>query len=666
MKLCLLLIVIVVSPSAIQLLQAEELETIVVTGTRMQSLPGKAALQSEDDVRYIAATHPSEQFVRIPGAWISRGGGQEQLTALRSPVWTGPGSCGEVVVAEDGVPIRPSGFCNVNQLMEINTEQSGGMEALSGTQGGAVYGANAIHGVINVLTLPLKASASVRVEGGPDDYGRTEWLQGNQDGYLAVNAAHDGGYQDSSGYDQQKLTWKQRQWVGDTSLTHTLTAMHLDQQSIAYLVGDGAYRDDERQRENTKPDAYRDVDALRYVQAWDWEQGHYAYSVKPYARYSAMDFTQHFNFQEPMEENSQRSAGVQAHMNRLNLSWGEWQSGAEMEWGQGTVKEWQTLPTVGTAVTGTHYDYQVAMQTAAVWQALTWHVREQLDAQAGLRVDRVIYDYDNGTADGVLGRFTRPADRTDSFTLVSPRVGLVYTDQWTNEWYANVSRGHRAPQTAELYRLQGNQQVADIDEVSAVGTELGWRGQARKDSDWQTGWNVTLFSMHKDGVIIRNSRSVLENNAKTEHEGVEIGLQQHLPKAFYLTAAATYAEHRYTSDVFDKSVAVKGNLIDTAPRTLGSVQIGWQPADTRLELEWVHLGDYSLNPENTYTYGGHDLFNFRVNQNVSKQWDVFLRLMNLTNREYAERADVTASGAVQPRYFVGTPRALFIGAEWNY
>jgi outer membrane receptor protein involved in Fe transport len=506
----------------------------------------------------------------------------------------------------------------------------------------------------------------VRIEGGPNDYSRVQWQQGDQDGYLAINGTHDGGYQDSCGFDQQKMSWKQQQTVGDKTLTHYLTATHMDQQSISYLVGDEAYRDDARKRDNDKPEAYRDVDAVRYVQSWDWQQQDFAFSVKPYLRYSAMDFTQHFNFQEPLEENNQHSAGIQAIANRLHLSWGEWQSGAEMEWAQGQVKEWQTLPTVGTAVQGTHYDYQVDMQTAAAWQSLTWHMLDQVDVQGGVRLDRVLYNYDNATEDGAYGRFNRPADRSDGYTLVSPRVGLIYTDTFANEWYASLSRGNRAPQTGELYRLQGKQSVADISEVTADGGELGWRGTARDKSDWETQWNIALFSMHKDGVIIRNSNSVLENSAKTTHEGIEVGVQQSLPADFYLDVAATYAEHRYASEVFDKSLNVDGNRMDTAPRTLGSVQLGWRPANTRLELEWVHVGNYALNPENTFTYAGHDLLNFRASQQLSREWNVFFRVMNLTDQEYAERADVTAAGTVQPRYFVGLPRSVFVGVEWTY
>ena len=151
------------------------LETVDVSATRTDDIPGKAALLDESDVKDTGAVHPAELMDQVPGVWISRGGGQENLTALRSAVFTGPGSCGEFLFAEDGVPVRPSGFCNVNQFIEINSEQAGGIEVLSGTSAGSFYGANAIHGVINTLSLPLEERHSMRLEGGPNDYARMLW-----------------------------------------------------------------------------------------------------------------------------------------------------------------------------------------------------------------------------------------------------------------------------------------------------------------------------------------------------------------------------------------------------------------------------------------------------------------------------------------------------------
>ncbi len=635
-----------------------ELQTIEVVGTRAQTLPGKAEIISAADVEQVNAAHPAELLNRVAGVWVSRGGGQEHLTALRSPVWTGAGACGEVLYAEDGVPVRPSGFCNANQLMEMNTEQAGGVEVLRGAQGGSLYGANAVHGVINVLTLPVQQQDStVRVEGGPNDYARLMWKQALDAGYVAFNNTHDGGYQDSSGFDQQKLSAKFQQQLSDVQLTHSFTATRLDQQSIGYLVGADAYQDDARKTENPNPDAYRDANAFRYVQSWDWSDDDYRYSIKPYLRHSDMDFTQHFNPGQPLEKNGHNSVGVQGLMQRDHFAWGAWHAGAEVETATAWTQEWQALPMVAGSPQGDHYDYRVAMHTAALWQEVVWHVSDRIDAQLGARADRIFYDYDNRIGDGVSGKYVRPADRGDGFTLLSPRLGMVYTDAADNEWYASLSAGKRAPQTAELYRLQNGQ--ADIGAESMDAAEIGWRGKNQTGTDWA----IALFDMRKDHVIVRNSANVLDDDARTVHRGVEFSVQQQWQSGWFVAIEAAYAEHRYNSDVV---AGADGNIMDTAPRTLGAVQWGWQHAGLRAELEWQHMGKYYLDAENLFEYTGHDLLNLRVQQALDTRWTVFARLMNMTNEDYAERADVTVKPPVQPRYFVGLPRSIFLGIEWNY
>ena len=642
------------------------LETVDVSATRTDDIPGKAALLDESDVKDTGAVHPAELMDQVPGVWISRGGGQENLTALRSAVFTGPGSCGEFLFAEDGVPVRPSGFCNVNQFIEINSEQAGGIEVLSGTSAGSFYGANAIHGVINTLSLPLEERHSLRLEGGPNDYARMLWQEGDDDSYLALNTAHDGGYVDSSGYDQQKMSWKQRQQFSDVSLTHYLTAAHLDQQSIGYLEGEDAYKDSYRRRDNSRPDSYRDADAIRYVQSWDWQAGEYQHSVKPYLRHTEMDFTQQFVFPQAFEKNGHNSAGVQWIFKHDDFDWGVWQGGADIDLARAWTKEWQEAPATPFSPQGIHYDYSVDMKTAGLWQDLVWHISDRLDGQAGIRADRVLYDYDNQTANGRAGKFMRPADRADGFTLVSPRVGLVYTDGFNNEWYASAATGNRAPQTAELYRLQGLQTEASIGAVSADGGEIGWRGSVAERDGGNTRWKVALYDMHEKHVIIRNANNVLSDDAKVKDRGVEITLEQYWSAGWFAGVAATYAEHRYNSAVFDRSTSVDNNIMDTAPRTLGSAHVGWQQDKTRIELEWQHMGDYYLDPEHAFSYEGHDLLHLRAQYGLDSAWTVYARLMNVTDDDYAERADVTAFPVEVPRYFVGLPRSLYLGVEWNY
>jgi outer membrane receptor for ferrienterochelin and colicin len=60
-------------------------------------------------------------------------------------VLTGPGSCGSFLLLEDGIAVRPTGFCNVNELFELPSEQAEAIEVIRGPAS-ALYGSNAVHG----------------------------------------------------------------------------------------------------------------------------------------------------------------------------------------------------------------------------------------------------------------------------------------------------------------------------------------------------------------------------------------------------------------------------------------------------------------------------------------------------------------------------------------
>src|SRR5262245_48841765 len=151
--------------------------TIVVTANREArdslTTPASVSRVGGDEIAELSAKHQSEVLNEIPGVYVQRGSGAESLAGIRSPVLTGAGACGAFLVAEDSLPIRSVGSCNLNELFALNYEQAGAVEVLRGP-GSAMYGASAVHGIINVLTprvvdLP---EFSAGLEGGSDSFAR--------------------------------------------------------------------------------------------------------------------------------------------------------------------------------------------------------------------------------------------------------------------------------------------------------------------------------------------------------------------------------------------------------------------------------------------------------------------------------------------------------------
>ena len=103
-----------------------------------------------EELKRISQIHYQQALNRLPGVNIHRNNGQESLAAIRSPVFTGAGACGAFLVAENGIPVRSSGFCNVNEMFDTHSESADRIEVVRGP-GSAFWGSNAMHGLINVV-----------------------------------------------------------------------------------------------------------------------------------------------------------------------------------------------------------------------------------------------------------------------------------------------------------------------------------------------------------------------------------------------------------------------------------------------------------------------------------------------------------------------------------
>ena len=127
------------------------LPEVVVSSSREEQLasatPVSVGVIRGEEIRETHGHHPAEIVNRTPGVYVSNFGGEGHATAIRQPITTKP----VYAYLEDGVPIRSTGFFNHNALYEINIPQAGPGRDIKGP-GTAVYGSDAVGGVVNVFT----------------------------------------------------------------------------------------------------------------------------------------------------------------------------------------------------------------------------------------------------------------------------------------------------------------------------------------------------------------------------------------------------------------------------------------------------------------------------------------------------------------------------------
>ena len=648
-------------------------EEIVVVAGSLQSKAGRGTSFSALDtaqIDRIRPTHPAEVLSQIPGVWITRGSGQEHLTAIRSATLTGAGSCGAFLFLEDGIPIRPTGFCNVNNLFEMNIEQASAVEVWRGP-GSAVLGGNAMKGAINVITRMPEATR-IGVEGGSYGHGQirleTRTELGGFDWGVTANATQSDGYQSQTGYEQYKLNSVLEGLLGGWELRATLSGTVLHQETAGFVVGTDAYEDGALRKSNPNPEAFRDARSARLAVQFSRD----AWTITPYARRSQMNFIQHFLVGKPLEDNDQTSAGVmvghrfETHTLTLN-------SGLQLEAFRGGLREFQRSASIGSAFivatrpAGLHYDYEVDGRSAAGFYDLDLAIGERWHLLHSGRLEWQKLDYNNKALDGNTrddGRpcafggclYTRPADRKDSYTDLAGRVGVAFDLAADQQLYATIGSGFRPPQAVELYRLQSGQRIADLKSEGLISVEAGYK------SRWL---QAAAFAERTRDVILRDSSGFNISEGRTKAHGIELSSNYVAGKSDF-SASLTWARHQYD---FDRALGGgetihKGDDVDTAPRFMGYLRWGYQISETlhhELDVNWVD--DYFTNADNTRRYEGNLVVNWRGDWQASPELRVFARVINVTNDRYADRADFAFGN---DRYFIAMPRQFYLGVDYTF
>jgi iron complex outermembrane receptor protein len=657
--------------------QEESMPAIVVTGTRQArnifELPGNDSVVDQARIAAEMPERPSELLNQLAGVGIEQGGGEEEIAAIRSPALSGGAGQGSVLLLEDGVPLRAAGFGNVNGLYEANPELSGSIELVRGP-GSALYGSNAVHGLINFIPRAPSDVFSADVDGTIGSFGYAQAMGSVSDRFgdnavrLSAEDHHESGWRDDSRMDEQKYVLRDVWQSGDDTLTATVSGQNLNQQTGAYITGKDAYLNYAVAKTNPIPTAYRQADSVRGMVRWQHAfSDSLQLSVTPYARYTEMNFMMFFLPSQAIQNNAHYSAGVQNMLYKSFAGGHSLIAGLDAEYTDGWYTEFQNKASFTQGGNlyphGLHYDLNVASEVVAPYLHSEWRIFDDTRATLGVRMEQTFYDYVNQASTGIFGLYQRPASRSDEFTTVTPKFGLV--QQWQS-WlssYLNLSRGARAPQVTDLYELQNKQVVGQVKSETLDSAEIG--SHAVLDG---VRVDLAAYAMHKNHYFYRAADGTNVPNGVTEHQGVELELSAPLPGGFDVATAATYAQHTYDFNRRDSTfinTVTAGSTIPNAPRSMANTRLGYRFApESRAEVEWVHMGSYFTDNADSHFYGGHELFNLRVSAKLADGVFLHGKMMNMLDRRYADRAAITTTGIDQ--YFPGAPRSFLAGLAAHF
>ena len=658
--------------------EAVEVGELVVSASheaqRRTETPASIGVVTADALQATRPAHPSDVMNRVAGVWVNVTAGEGHTTAIRQPRTTTP----VYLFAQDGVPTRSTGFFNHNALYEVSLPQADRIEVVKGPMS-ALYGSDAIGGVVNVLTRPPggESSGGVTVEGGAWEFGRVlaeATLAGERDAVRAeINVTRTAGWRDATGYDRETATLRWDRHSNGSTLSTVATVSRIDQGTAG---SSGISRDDFRDAPelNYTPISYRRTWAVRLYSAYENVAGDALWSVTPFVRWNRMEILPDWTlaFDPGVWETGHSSIGALLKYRReLPSLRARVILGTDVDYSPGHHLERAIVPardgrvftsyTVGAPL----YDYDVRFAGISPWVQAEAAPADALRLVAGLRFDRVAYRYDNGLGELTSGPHRRPASTSVAYHQLSPKLGATLRAADWLHLYAAYGRGFRAPSEGQLFRQGRADNTIGLRPVIADNAEAGARGTIAGRIDYELA--VYRMTKRNDILNLTNADGSTEtaNAGETLHRGVELTAGVALAANVHIDVAWSRSRHTYERWRPRPGLSFSGNEMEDAPRDLVNVVASWRPAalghDGGLSLEWRRVGSYWMDAANTHRYPGHDLLHARLGVRVTDRALLFARVMNAGDERYAESAAFTPARGEE--LAPGLPRALYIGVE---
>ena len=657
---------------------AIEIDHIVVSATgereRLASTPVAMGAVERTEIQTARPAHPSEIMNRMAGVWVNVTGGEGHTMAIRQPMTTDP----VYLYLEDGIPSRSTGFFNHNALYEINLPQADGIEVIKGP-GTALYGSDAIGGVVNVSTRAPsgRAELGLTAEGGAYGWARVLASASNTFGAnglrLDVNYTRTDGWRDATNYDRQSATARWDSYFGGGRLKTVVAFSNIDQQTAGSSgVSSAAF--DTMPTLNLTPISFRKVRAVRVSTSYERQGARSLISLTPYARYNSMAMIPNWTltFDPQLSRTANSSLGLLArYRHDIGALDARLIVGADLDYSPGSRFERQIAVTrQGQVFTSYHdssavYDYDVSFRGISPYAHLEAEPLPHLRVVVGARLDALGYNYDNLLSDTAAGRWRRPADTTLSYHRLNPKVGATYSLGTGATVFAAFRAGFRAPSEGQVFRQGSAVNTIGLAPVKVESYELGVRGRIARFTYDLAAYTMTKFDDILSHTLPSGATETV-NAGETRHRGVELGLGLEATRDLVITAGYTYGRHTYERWQPSSTSNFSGNEMDVAPRGFGTARVRYSPVmlgGGDVSAEVVRMGWYFMDPANTNIYWGHTLLNVRASYVLQGHTTIFARLMNATNRRYAERATFTTARGQE--LAPGLPRTVYLGVQYQ-
>jgi len=610
-------------------------EELVLTATRLadtiqelRRVPGQVYVVTAQDIQQQNARTVQEALRQVPSivSYNSVGNTFQPTIDLRG--FNAQPASG-VSVFVDGVRINDPDSNAVNlDLVPIQDVER--IEVLPGAT--AVFGANALGGVINIITKRGGQSPQTTLEAvwGSDNHYR---LRGTTSGpirdfdyYVSTTWDRESGYRDDSDGRVNSLTGK----VGyrplettDLSLTYAYVNDRLEQAGTLGLA------DLDRSRKaNISP-----IDFSATEQSGITFQGRQAlpagFSVAGtgfYRQISRDLQTVGLTTTGRALTDTDTTGGIVQVSHDLRLS------AVRNSFAFGGEIRHSGIATGSTSTFGPS-QREIDEEAYGLFAQETLDILSNLTVTGAVRYDLTRYGFED---------VITPANNGGKrFSRVTPRAGITYTPWNLVTVYGNYGEGFRVPTTDELFAFAGLGSNPNLTPVKSRTYEVGARLRPLAWLEMTGAYFLTdvrddiLFLPDPTGVTFGQN----QNAPESRRQGVEIGLRLRPHERVDLQLNYSYTDARYRSEtVLFGTTIHPGDRVALVPLHRAYGRLAYRPLDgLELSMDGQYVGKQVLlnNETNATSFRIQD--SFVLNAQASYTWKnatLFVQGTNLTDANY--------------------------------
>ena len=651
-------------------LKTSEMAETVITATRtskkINELPSSVRLITAEQIKEMPSTAIDDLLRTEAGINVDRKNGIFSKNA--SVNMRGLNSSARTLVMLDGVPLNKADGGGVN-WNRVNTESVDRVEVVKGP-GSAMYGGNAMGGVINIITKDIQAepAGSVKVSlGSCNTQGAQAWLSGRTKKLPKLGWSINSFYRRGDGYiiapEDQRDSTDVKTYLWEYNVGGKL----------AYNIN-----------ENSKLEVgytYFDDKTGDGTRVYDPEGGYYKYRTNhAYATYHGyigktqitanayMQLENYMNQKEQLKTEKTPPYAITQYVLYLTDSHrndgGMWLSATVKAGTNHKFTYGSDIRLSGADASDIYFTSTDTINNKGKMNAIAVFVQDEFSMLnnrfkivAGARADAVFFSDASFTiaAPSVTNSYMMEytgAYEDKSWLAVSPKLGARYDLNHSNSVYVNYAAGFRPGTLDDMCRsgsISKGFKLANpelepehLHNVEAGGffvinkyfkVEPSVYYSLGNQFQYFVGTGDTVYSTSSPKAILKR-----ENVSKAAVTGIEATLRVNPGKSLELTF--TYAYNHSVIKSFDTVQFVakdlSGKFLMEVPKNRFTTMLNWKNKYFNSMLVYEYTGSLYTDDENLVEMPAYYRFDAKISHVFARYYSLSLTIQNLTNNIYTD------------------------------